>query len=314
MARIRSLHPGQWTDEDFVSCSPFARLLALGLRNEADDQGVFEWKPRVLQMRILPADNVEIENLLGELTDSNQIKQFQDAGRTYGVIRNFSKYQRPKAAKALYPLPPALRTFSGIFEPINAAPVSGPGSEQIDAITENNTDERSEFPQNGEIMVQMKEEGCRRKDVESKKLRTKRVSYPQDFEDCWKAYPTDELMSKKNGFEAWKKLDAEDKSACFRSIPAFVAYCKANPDYRPVHFERYVRSRRFDGMLEKASTIEARQKEFAVFVAYETPQWFAWDDYLRKTKGRGASKSDKINGWNFPSEWPPKLVPQGASE
>ena len=31
MARIRSLHPGQWTDEAFVQCSAFARLLALGL-------------------------------------------------------------------------------------------------------------------------------------------------------------------------------------------------------------------------------------------------------------------------------------------
>ena len=57
MARIRSLHPGQWTDEAFVAVSPLARLLALGLRNEADDEGVFPWKPVTLRMRLLPADN-----------------------------------------------------------------------------------------------------------------------------------------------------------------------------------------------------------------------------------------------------------------
>ncbi len=52
MARIRSIHPGQATDEDFVQCSPFARLLAIFVRNEADDHGVFKWKPVTLKMRI----------------------------------------------------------------------------------------------------------------------------------------------------------------------------------------------------------------------------------------------------------------------
>ena len=56
MPRIRSVHPGQWTDENFVSCRPTARLLALGLRNEADDQGIFEWKPLTLKMRLFAAD------------------------------------------------------------------------------------------------------------------------------------------------------------------------------------------------------------------------------------------------------------------
>lgn len=312
MARIRSLHPGQWTDEAFVSCSPFARLLALGLRNEADDNGIFEWKPKMLKMRLLAADDVSVEQLLGELVDSGQVKQFQEEGKLFGAIRNFLKYQRPKAAKAVFPLPAVLRTFVGIFEPTNAAPESEPGSEQV--ISEIPSAEVIEFPGNGEIRMQMKEEGGRRKEGKEKNLRRKRVSYPEEFEVCWKAYPTDELMSKKNGFEAWKKLDAEDREACLKSVPAFKAYCKSNPDYRVVHFERYVRQRRFDGMLEKAAKIEERNKEFAVFVAYESPQWFAWDNYLRKTRGRGASKSDKTNGWNFPTEWPPKLEDSGAAQ
>ena len=45
MARIRSVHPGLWTDEAFVSVSMTARLLAIGLWNQCDDQGAFEWKP-----------------------------------------------------------------------------------------------------------------------------------------------------------------------------------------------------------------------------------------------------------------------------
>lgn len=67
MARIRSIHPGQWSDEDFVCLSFPARLLALALRNLADDHGIFEWKPRTIKMQLFPADNIDMEPLLSEL-------------------------------------------------------------------------------------------------------------------------------------------------------------------------------------------------------------------------------------------------------
>lgn len=103
MARIRSLHPGQWTDEDFVELSPFARLLCLALRNEADDYGCFEWKPKRIKMRIFPADNVEIDDLLAELVEFDHIKQYSMDGKKYGAIRNFCKYQRPKKPTSFCP-------------------------------------------------------------------------------------------------------------------------------------------------------------------------------------------------------------------
>lgn len=306
MARIRSLHPGQWTDEAFVSCTPLARLLALGLRNEADDRGVFEWKPLVLRMRLFPADTIDMDALLSELTGSDQVKSFEDGGKIYGAIRNFLKYQRPKAAKAVYPLPDALKPYVGIHEPDNAArrEESEPGHATGQVNVEIRSAQVVSFPQKGEIPSQMEEEGGKRKE-EKKDIRRKQVSYPQDFEDCWKAYPTDSLMSKKQGFEAWKKLDADDRVACLQSIPGFVAYCKSHPDYRPVHFERYVRQRRFDGMLEAGRKIAAQAEK--IFVAFDSPQWWAWDKYLRATTGRGSSKSEKMNGWYFPTEWPPKM-------
>lgn len=99
------MHPGQWTDDMFVTCSPLARLLALGLRNESDDNGIFEWNPVKLKMRVLPADNCEIESLLVELVASQQIVQYEVSGKKYGLIRNFTKYQRPKYPTYLYPIP-----------------------------------------------------------------------------------------------------------------------------------------------------------------------------------------------------------------
>ncbi len=108
MARIRSTHPEQWTDDQFVSCSPLARLLSLGIRNEADDNGVFEWNPVKLKMRILPADNCDVAALLDELVFTNQIHRFEVGGKTYAIIRSFSKFQRPKEPKFYYPVPASL--------------------------------------------------------------------------------------------------------------------------------------------------------------------------------------------------------------
>lgn len=114
MARIRSVHPGQWTDEEFVNCSAFGRLLALALRNEADDQGVFEWKPVGLKMRLFPGDSLDIEELLAELEANNQVQRFEVDGRYYGAIRNFRVYQRPKSPNSTYPLPVEFRKYVGL--------------------------------------------------------------------------------------------------------------------------------------------------------------------------------------------------------
>ena len=116
MARIRSLHPGQWTDEDFVACSMAARLLALGLRNEADDNGVFEWKPLAIKMRLFPADAVDVAVLLDELSANNQVRAFEDSGKRYGVIRNFRRWQRPDKPKSWLPLPDDLRPYAGLVD------------------------------------------------------------------------------------------------------------------------------------------------------------------------------------------------------
>src|SRR4029450_6279259 len=125
MARIRSLHPGQWTDEDLVQCSPLARLLALGLRNEADDQGIFEWKPVPLKMRLLPVDSSDTAGLMAELEQHRLIKRFDHDGKTYGAIRNFRKYQRPKKPNSLHFVPAELRTYIGAPHNNGAPPGQG---------------------------------------------------------------------------------------------------------------------------------------------------------------------------------------------
>lgn len=96
MSRIRSVHPGIFTDEAFMSASAYARLLTIGLWTEAWDDGAFEWKPVVLKARIFPADACDVAALLEELSALNVIKKVERNGKFYGLIRNFRRFQRPK--------------------------------------------------------------------------------------------------------------------------------------------------------------------------------------------------------------------------
>lgn len=106
----------------------------------------------------------------------------------------------------------------------------------------------------GEVTLQETETETEKKDSLSEtssdappKPRKKQADYPALFEAAWRDYPTDANMSKKEAFDAWKRLDEADVAALAASIPAFKAYCRASPDYRPIHLCRFIRYRRFDG-------------------------------------------------------------------
>lgn len=111
MSRIRSIHPGLWTDEAFVSLSAFARLLFMGIWNECDDAGSFEWSPLKLKMRILPADSVDSPALLAELVAAETVMQYDVGGKRYGAVRNFCQYQRPKKPNSVFPQTEEVRAW-----------------------------------------------------------------------------------------------------------------------------------------------------------------------------------------------------------
>lgn len=138
MARIRSVHPGLMTDEAWVSLQPLTRWFGLGLLMEADDNGVFVWAPLGLKMRLLPGDNADPSALLAELEAAKIITRFEEGEKTYGLVRNFVRFQRPKKPMQKHPLPARLRTYAGFKE--------------------------GEFRTGGELSPQREEGGGRRKE------------------------------------------------------------------------------------------------------------------------------------------------------
>ncbi|MCI0699373.1 DUF1376 domain-containing protein [candidate division KSB1 bacterium] len=127
----------------------------------------------------------------------------------------------------------------------------------------------------------------------------KLTEYPLDFCEFWKEYPTDANMSKLEAFGVWKHLSPVDRQGATRSLPSFRAYCAGKPEYRPIHANRYLSQRRFDGHLEAAATRPRK-----VYVKRDTPQWHAWRVYHTKEHG-SVPPSDRHGGWYFPSEYPP---------
>jgi hypothetical protein len=85
---------------------------------------------------------------------------------------------------------------------------------------------------------------------------SRKQPYPPDFENFWKAYPTDPLMSKKKAFEIWRRMSAADRVAAQSAIPAFREYVKRQVNYRVVHAQRYLSERRYEGFAGKPASDE----------------------------------------------------------
>lgn len=95
MARIRTVKPSFWKNEDLALLPAFARLLFIGLWNLADCEGRLEDRPRRIKAEILPYDDVNVDFLLDQLAESKFIIRYLDREeRSVIQVINFKKHQR----------------------------------------------------------------------------------------------------------------------------------------------------------------------------------------------------------------------------
>ena len=103
MARIRSLKPDFFKDEDLATLPYEARLLYQGLWCFADKEGRLEDRPKYLKAEIFPYDNINIEKFLNllcqpKLQDRPEkvfIRRYTVNDRKYIDIPEFLKHQSP---------------------------------------------------------------------------------------------------------------------------------------------------------------------------------------------------------------------------
>lgn len=104
------------------------------------------------------------------------------------------------------------------------------------------------------------------------KARPTRV-YSERFEEFWRAYPDRTNNSKPAAAEQFDRLDAASQAAAIASLPAFANYCRANQDYRCVHSERYLKTRRFESFNLEAESSEPWWKDPAKVALITDDQW-----------------------------------------
>ena len=103
MARIRTIKPEFWQNEDLASLSHHARLLAIALLNYADDEGCFLANAALVRAACFPFEE-DSKNVLGSLQELSRIGyvEIRDcSGKTIGKVVKFLDHQRiDKAQKS----------------------------------------------------------------------------------------------------------------------------------------------------------------------------------------------------------------------
>lgn len=96
MARIRTIKPEFWRDEDLSKVGPEAALLAIGLLNHSDDEGYFSANPKLIEADVFPLRELSgsVPLMMEELRRIGYIVLFSGSdGKRYGQVVNFEKHQ-----------------------------------------------------------------------------------------------------------------------------------------------------------------------------------------------------------------------------
>jgi hypothetical protein len=116
MARARNIKPGFFTNDDLVELDFATRLLFAGLWTVADREGRLEDRPKKIKIAIFPADDVDMEAMLGQLASRGFIQRYSVAGQALIQINKWDLHQNPhhtEKASVLPPLPNGDLTVKG---------------------------------------------------------------------------------------------------------------------------------------------------------------------------------------------------------
>lgn len=132
MARIRSVKPEFWADEDLSDLPRDARLLYMGLWNLSDEHCRLRGDARYVKGQLFPYDDdldaTAIDNLLWLLAKAGKVQRYESDGRSYLYLPTLSRHQRlePDKVPSKLPTPPEAVSESSRSEsrPEKSAPRS----------------------------------------------------------------------------------------------------------------------------------------------------------------------------------------------
>lgn len=110
MARIRTIKPEFFKNEQLSDLPAITRLLFIGLWTQADKEGRLLDRPKRLKAEIFPYDNVNIDTELSRLQSAGFIERYEVGEMKVIQVDKFTRHQRISGNEALtkseYPAPP----------------------------------------------------------------------------------------------------------------------------------------------------------------------------------------------------------------
>jgi hypothetical protein len=93
MARIRTIKPEFFLDDELADLSPLTRLLFIGLWTLADCEGRMEDRPKRIRAQILPFDDGDTDSQLQDLHQHGFIHRYIVEDKRYLLVTSFKKHQ-----------------------------------------------------------------------------------------------------------------------------------------------------------------------------------------------------------------------------
>lgn len=101
MARIRTVKPELFKNEELAELPATARLLFIGLFCLADKEGRLEDRPKRIKAELFPYDSVDAHDLLSRLQSAGFIRRYEVGELKVIQVVNFTKHQVIRGSEAL---------------------------------------------------------------------------------------------------------------------------------------------------------------------------------------------------------------------
>jgi hypothetical protein len=197
----------------------------IGMWNFADDLGRLPYSPKSIKAQIFPGDDLTLDiirGMINELSSNGLLLIYAIEDKEFLQITGWQHQRIDKPQKPKYPAP--------FFDNSKNDPVPFPP----DTIGKDRKG---------------KEESC----PVRKRTRTKEV-YSEEFETTfWKPFPRTPIMSKKEAWREWMKLDPEQRQAACKAIEPYKQHLARTPTLQAVHACRFLSQNRAEGLLESAA-------------------------------------------------------------
>jgi uncharacterized protein YlbG (UPF0298 family) len=105
MARIRTIKPSFFKNEDLAELQFTVRLFYIGLWTQADREGKLEYRPKRLKSEIFPYDNINVDDMLDRLQSAGFINRYEVGELKVIAITNFLKHQCPNVREPKSDIP-----------------------------------------------------------------------------------------------------------------------------------------------------------------------------------------------------------------